>query len=60
MVLIAGDHVPLIPLVEVVGSVNVPPSHIVGIGSNVGSTFGFTSTVIVVVFAHSVASGVNV
>ena len=57
---IAGDQVPLMPLVDVVGSVNVPPSQIAGIGSNTGSTFGLTVTVIVVGLAHSVASGVNV
>ena len=56
----AGDQVPLMPFVEVVGRVNVPPSQIAAIGSNVGSTFGFTSTVIVVGLAHSVASGVKV
>jgi hypothetical protein len=57
---IAGDHVPLMPLVDVAGSVNVPPSHIGSIGSNVGITLGLTVTVIVVGSAHSSPSGVNV
>ena len=37
---IAGDQVPLMPLVEVPGSVKVAPSQIAGIGSNSGSTIG--------------------
>ena len=49
---IAGNHVPLIPLFEVVGSVNVPPEQIAAIGLNVGVTDGLTVTLNVVVVAH--------
>ena len=45
--LMAGDHVPVIPFMEVVGKVNVPPGQIVPTGVNVGTTFGFTVTVVV-------------
>jgi hypothetical protein len=48
----AGDHVPLIPFVEVVGSVNVPPAHIGVIGLKVGVVDEFTVTVSVAVVAH--------
>ena len=49
---IAGDHVPVIPFVEVVESVNVPPEQIAAIGLNVGVVDGFTVTLSVVVVAH--------
>ena len=49
----AGAHVPVIPLVEVVGNaLNVPPEHIAATGVNVGTTLGLTVTVNVVVVAH--------
>jgi hypothetical protein len=35
---IAGDQVPVIPFVEEVGSVNVPPEQMGAIGLNVGVT----------------------
>jgi hypothetical protein len=57
---IAGDHVPVIPLVEVVGSVNVPPTQIAAIGVNVGVVDGLTVTLNVTVVAHCPAAGVNV
>ena len=49
---IAGDQVPLIPLLELVGSVIVPPEQIATIGLNVGVVDGFTDTLKVVVAAH--------
>jgi len=58
-----GLHVPVIPLVDVVGNVGtVPPEHIVNVVPklNVGVTIGFTVTVNVVVVAQSPAVGVNV
>ena len=57
---IAGDHVPVTLLLEVVGSVNVPPLHTWAIGENVGVTGGPTVTVIVVVDAHCPALGIKV
>ena len=49
----AGDHVPVIPLVDVVGSAgSAVPEHIGATGANVGVTFGLTVIVIVVVVAH--------
>ncbi len=42
---IAGDHVPVIPFVEVVGkAANTAPLHIGDTAVNVGVTFGFTVT----------------
>jgi hypothetical protein len=48
----AGDHVPVILLFEVVGSVIVPPEQIGAIAVNVGTVGEFTVTVIVAVEAH--------
>jgi len=49
----AGLHVPVIPLVEVVGNGdNASPLHIGDTDVNVGVTFGFTVIVNVVVVAH--------
>jgi hypothetical protein len=49
----AGDHDPLIPLVEVVGkAANVPPEQIGVTAAKVGVIFGFTVIVKVVVVAH--------
>jgi len=49
----AGAHVPVIPLLEVVGSgVKVAPEHIGATAVNVGVTFGLTVIVKVVVVAH--------
>ena len=57
----AGAQVPVIPLVEVVGSVvSVAPEHIGATTLNVGVIFGFTVMVKVVVVAHCPAVGVNV
>ena len=58
-----GLHVPVIPLVDVVGNVGtVPPEHIVSVVPklNVGVIFGLTVTVKVVVVAQRPAVGVNV
>ena len=50
---VAGDHVPVIPLVEVVGNIGaVDPLHIGATGAKVGVTLGVTVTVSVVVVAH--------
>ncbi len=57
---ITGNHVPVIPLVEEVGKVNVPPTQIGAIGLKVGVTDGFTVTLNVAVVAHCPAVGVNV
>ena len=49
----AGDHVPVIPLVDVVGSgLKVPPLQIGLTDVNAGTEIGFTVIVIVVVLAH--------
>ena len=57
----AGDHVPVIPLLEVVGSgISVAPEHIGATAVNVGVTFGLTVIVKVAVVAHCPAVGVNV
>ena len=57
----AGDHVPVILFMDVVGNaVKVPPAHIAATGLNVGVKFGLTVIVNVVVVAHCPASGVNV
>ena len=50
-----GFHVPVIPLVDVVGNVGtVPPEQMVSVVPklNVGVMFGLTVTVNVVVVAH--------
>jgi hypothetical protein len=56
----AGDHVPVILLLEVVGRVNDPPLQIGATCVNVGVMFGFTVTLIVVVVAQAPAAGVKV
>jgi hypothetical protein len=56
----AGDHVPVILFVDVVGSVNVPPLQMAATWVNVGVMFGLTVTLIVAVVAHRPAVGVNV
>ena len=60
---VEGDQVPVMPFVEVAGSVGtIPPAHMVNAvpKSNVGVMFGLTVTVNVVVVAHCPAVGVNV
>ena len=49
----AGDQVPVIPLLDVVGNAfNVAPEQIGATGVNVGVMFGLTTIVKVVVVAH--------
>ena len=49
----AGDHVPVNPLLDVVGkAVKVCPLHIGATAVKVGVTFGLTTIVIVAVVAH--------
>ena len=49
----AGDHVPVIPLLEVVGNADkVAPEQIGATALNVGVIFGLTVIVKVVVVAH--------
>jgi hypothetical protein len=49
----AGDQVPVMPLVDVVGSADkVAPEHIGATALNVGVMFGLTVIVNVVVVAH--------
>jgi hypothetical protein len=60
---VAGLHVPVMPLLDVVGNVGaVAPSQILTLVPklNVGVIFGFTVTVNVCVIAHCPAVGVNV
>ena len=57
----AGDQVPVIPLVEVVGNgASIEPEQIAATAANVGVTLGVTVIVKVVVVAHCPAAGVNV
>ena len=57
----AGDHVPVTPLVDVVGNAdNASPLQIAETGANVGVVAGFTVIDNVVVVAHCPASGVKV
>ena len=57
----AGDQVPVIPLVDVVGKAdNVAPEQIAFTAVNVGVLFGFTVIVNVAVVAHCPAVGVKV
>jgi hypothetical protein len=57
----AGDQVPVIPLVDVVGKADkVAPEQIGATAVKVGVTFGFTVIVNVVVVAHCPAVGVKV
>ncbi len=57
----AGDHVPLIPLIEVVGKADkVAPEQMAATEAKVGVTFGLTVIVKVVLVAHCPAVGVKV
>ena len=57
----AGAHVPVIPLVDVVGNAeSVAPEQIGTTAVNVGVTFGLTVIVNVAVVAHCPTVGVNV
>ena len=57
----AGDQLPVIPLLDVVGNADsVAPEQIGATALKVGVTFGLTVIVSVVVVAHCPAAGVNV
>ena len=57
----AGDQVPVIALVEVVGNAfSVSPEQIGDTGVKLGMTFGFTVMMVVVVVSHCPAVGVKV
>jgi len=57
----AGAHVPVIPLLDVVGRAeSVAPEQMAATGVKVGVTFGLTVMVNVVVVAHCPAIGVKV
>ena len=59
----AGLHVPVMPLLDVVGNAGaVAPAQILAVVPNakVGVTMGFTVTLIVTGLAQAEASGVNV
>ena len=61
MLIVAGDHVPGMPLVDVVGSVaGVAPTQYCGMTGNVGVTGALTVTLIVACKAHWPADGVKV
>lgn len=61
VLLIAGLHVPMIPLEDVVGSENEPPEQIAGTCVKVGIAVPlFTVTVMLVAEAHCPVFGVNV
>ena len=56
----AGDHVPVIPLFEVVGNAaKIAPEQIEFTCVNVGVAFGVTVIVIFVIVAHRPVVGVN-
>jgi hypothetical protein len=58
---VAGDHVPVIPFVEVVGRTGATePLHIGAMAANVGMMVELTVTSNVVVDPHCPGSGVNV
>ena len=57
----AGDHVPVMPLVEVAGNaLNAEPEQMAGTAVNVGDIIGFTVTVNVTGIAHNPAVGAKV
>ena len=61
MLTTAGDQVPVIPFVDIVGNVGaIEPEQIGATAAKFGVTLGFTVTVNVVIVAHCPASGVNV
>ena len=60
VLLIAGVQDPVILLFEIVGKLNVSPEQIELANEKDGINLEFTLTVMVVVFAHWFASGVNV
>ena len=59
-VLIAGDHVPVMPLFDVVGKVKLPPLQIAASCVKLGVSVWFTVTLSVVTVANCPAIGVKV
>ena len=58
---VAGDHVPVMPLVEVVGKIGAtPPVQIAGIAANVGIILGVTVIVLLKIVAQPLPSGVKI
>ena len=57
---IAGAQVPVMPLLEVVGSEKLPPEQIGAICAKLGVRFGLTTAVMVVLVAHCPEFGVKV
>ena len=56
-----GDHVPLMPLVEVVAKVGaIPPLQIAASGVKLGAILGLTVWVSIALVAHCPALGVKV
>ncbi len=63
LLIVAGLHVPVIPLLDVVGKVGaVAPAQILALvpNANVGVTTGLTAILMVTGFAQAEGSGVNV
>ena len=61
LLIVAGLHIPVIPLVDVPGNVGaVVPAQKAGIAAKVGVTLGVTVTSSVVEVAHCPAPGVKV
>ena len=60
VLLMAGDHVPAMPSLEVAGSVMAAPLHTAAIASKVGVTCGVNVKVSVAVVAHVLPVGVKV
>ena len=61
VVLIAGDHAPVIPLLDVRGKADkVPPWHIGATAVKVGTMGVFTVIVMAAVLAHCPIAGVKV
>ena len=58
---VAGDHVPVMPFVEVVGKMGaIPPVQIAGIGLNVGVILGVTVIILLKIVAQPLPSGVKI
>ena len=58
---VAGDHVPVMPLVEVVGKIGaIPPVQIAGIAANIGMVLGVTVIILLKIIAQPLPSGVKI
>ena len=58
--LIAGDQIPAMPLLDVAGRLKLPPAQMGGTCVKVGVWVGFTGTVIVVETAQGCAAALGV